>query len=186
MGREGVLLQAVGPPRAVRCAARCGSAAGRSPSANVFVAKWRRTAWLPVLDREGQPCRARQKPSLATQAVEWVQFRLNAAEDDIEVLQPVVLLRQKGFESGEPSARPPVKSMNQSFVQAVPYNREGTEWADCNHFEGGRIACLKYAFNPKLGRYEWLQTGPLLGGEAYGVFEGSLAQFGKQWILAAR
>ena len=76
--------------------------------------------------------------------------------------------------------------MNQSFVQAVPYNHEATEWADCNHFEGGRIACLKYAFNPKLGRYEWLQTGPLLGGEAYGVFEGSLVQFGNEWLLAAR
>lgn len=129
---------------------------------------------------------AGDSPSLLTQAVEWVQFRLNAGNDDIEILQPAALLRQKGYETGEAFCSAPVKSINESFVQSVPFNRDGTEWADCNHFDGGRLACMKYAFSPKLGRYEWVVTGPLFGGAEEGLYEASLAQYGDRWIIAAR
>ena len=70
-------------------------------------------------------------------------------------------------------------------MQAVPFNREATEWADCNHFDGGRLACLKYAFNPKSGLYEWTAIGPLLEA-GKGVSEASLARWKDEWIIAAR
>jgi hypothetical protein len=54
--------------------------------------------------------------------------------------------------------------MNQSFVPPVPFNRDATEWADCNHFDGGRVAALKYRFDGPTGRYVWAAMGPFLGG----------------------
>ena len=159
-----------------------------APSADVFVAKWRRTARL--LDKDKNllvHAPGEERPSLALQAVEWVQFRLNPTEDDIEIIQPAQVLRQKGYETGEAfCSGAAVKSTNQSFVQAVPYNRDGTEWADCNHFDGGRLACLKYRYDPKLGRYEWVQMGPLFGDSTQRLSEASLAQLGSQWIIAGR
>ena len=75
--------------------------------------------------------------------------------------------------------------MNQTFTQAVPFNEAATEWADCNHFDGGRIAALKYAFNPKRKIYEWTETGPLLTCP-HPLTEASLVRFGTDWVVAAR
>jgi hypothetical protein len=79
--------------------------------------------------------------------------------------------------------------MNQTFVQAVPLNPEATEWADVNHFDGERIAALRYRFEARAGRYEHVQTGPLLGGpgtQAGGLSEASLLRYRDDWIIAAR
>jgi hypothetical protein len=152
-----------------------------APSANRFVVKWRRNA-----HEEGA---ATQATELArhTQGVEWMQFKLNDAEDDIEILQDVKALRQKGFESGEAySTLQPVVPMNESFVQAVPFNRDATEWADCNHFINGRVAVLKYRFNSTSLLYEWVETGPYIEAEGSEISEASLARFGDDWIVAAR
>ena len=169
-----------------------------APSANVFVVKWRKVArdYDPVQDF--MPGSASDPEiEFRTQAVEWIQFRLNDAEDDLEILQAPRPLRQRGFETGPRFCAAPVHTINESFVQAVPYNRDRTAWADCCHFDGGRIACLKYTFNPRLGRYEWTDIGPLLGGtpgapvvEATGgktgLVEASLAHWRDSWIIAAR
>ena len=53
-------------------------------------------------------------------------------------------------------------------------------------FDGGRIAALKYRFNPRLGLYEWVETGPRAGGEGLGLGEASLARAADSWIVAAR
>jgi hypothetical protein len=158
-----------------------------APSANVFVAKWRKCARLYDKNRNYVE-HGSKDPELErrTQTVEWVQFRLNPAEDDIEIIQPVAVLRQHGFASGRAISSAPVRHMNQSFVQAVPYTRDGTEWSDCNHFDGGRIAALRYRFDAKSGKYEWVETGHLLGGRGAEVAEASLARYGKKWIFAAR
>ena len=158
-----------------------------APSANVFVAKWRRTARL--LDPEKNQLLREipdRTPSLRTQAVEWVQFRLNAAENDIEIIRPIALLRQKGYDDGDVFCAAPVKNINESFVQAVPYNRDGTEWADCCHFDGGQLACLKYVFNSGLGHYEWSTMGPLITAPNGRLSEASLARLGGRWIVAGR
>jgi len=169
-----------------------------APSANVFVVKWRKVA------RDYDPVRRYLSPSAndldietRTQAVEWAQFRLNSAEDDIEIVQPPERLRQKGYESGPQICAAPIKYINETFVQAVPFNRERTEWADCCHFDGGRVACLKYTFNAALGRYEWTHLGPFMGGDRNaptivasggkaGVMEASLVPWRDGWIIAAR
>ncbi len=157
-------------------------------NANVFVAKWRKCA--RAWDRQtNYVLHASEDPEIEslTQAVEWVQFRLNAAEDDIEILRPATALRQKGYEQGPRFCSADVHYINESFVQAVPFNRERTEWADCCHFDKGRIACLKNTFNRKSRLYDWTETGPLLdGGPGDGIGEASLARWRDDWIIAAR
>ena len=130
--------------------------------------------------------------SARTQGVEWVQLRLNDAEDDIEIVQPAQPLRQRGYEEGDAfcsaavgtmagrsrtdGARhgaSPIRQMNQSFVQAVPFNADASEWADVNHFDGGQLAALKYRYNAQRGVYEWVETGPLIEEQ---LFEASLAR----------
>lgn len=156
-------------------------------NANVFVAKWR------VVGRRFDP----EKNTLAhsgadpelrrrTQGVEWVQFRLNEREDDIHILAPVARLRQRGFEQGPRFCAVDVGWMNQTFTPPVPFGPDGLSWADVNHFDGGRIAALKYVYNPKRGLYEWAELGPFLGGEQLGLTEASLARGEDEWVIAAR
>lgn len=158
------------------------------PHANLFAAKWRVTA--RVLDPETNRLLHGTKSEdigSRTQGVEWVQFRLNDREDDIEIVQPAGPLRQKGFEKGKAfCAAEGVVSMNQSFTSPVPFTADASEWADCNHFDGGRIAPLRYAYNPKLQHYEWAQTGSLLGDKRRTPGEASLSRLGERWIISAR
>ncbi len=185
-GKTNYVLQhghavAFGVPRGARIGGK------PAPSANVFVVKWRKVA--RVYDRTRNYVEHSSfDPEIErlTQSVEWVQFRLNAAENDIEIIQPPAKLRQKGYATGARFCSAPIEHMNESFVQAVPFNRECTEWADCNHFDGGRIACLKYTFNAGTGTYEWTAIGPLLGGGKKGIGEASLARWRDTWIIAAR
>src|SRR6202011_5433236 len=90
-----------------------------APSANVFVVKWRLVG--RGLDRtKNYLLHGSADPELEnlTQSVQWVQFRLNRAEDDIEILRPASVLRQKGYESGKQLCAAPIQHMNESFVQA--------------------------------------------------------------------
>jgi hypothetical protein len=175
---------AFGVPRGARVAGR------PAPSAGLFVAKWRLTAPGALNPATGVIERV---PGVAdaTQTVEWMQFRLNPAGDDIEVLQPPAPLRQKGFESGPAfCSNPALRRMNQSFVQAVPFNTDATEWVDANHFggwhAGGCVAPLKYRFNPGAGLYEWVETGPVMAAPGWSLGEASIARLGDRWFIAAR
>ncbi len=156
-----------------------------APHANVFAIKWR------VIGKQIQPGGRLEHPrgvklSRTGQGVEWLQCRLNDADDDLEILRPASPLRQTGFENGERFCPREVAWMNQTFVPAVPFNADATEWADVNHFDGGRIAPLKYRFNPKVGLYEWVETGPLVGNASMKLSEASLARSGDSWVVAAR
>jgi hypothetical protein len=176
---------------------------------NVFVAKWRTVGIFDrgEMDDSQLPEEDKRKytgmnwvshkinvrygwGTSAGQGVEWVQFRLNGGADNIEIIQPVRRLRQKGHESGaafcSPADGQTVSSMNQSFIQAVPFNDDASQWADVNHFDGSRIAPLKYAFNADLGLYEWVETGPMAGTAQRGLYESSLVRAGDSWVIAAR
>jgi hypothetical protein len=124
----------------------------RLPNANVFVAKWRVVARL--LDRS-RNCLERTavdaKLAAATQGVEWVQFRLNDREDDIEVLRP-----------------------------------DGSERADANHFDRGRVAALRYRFDAGSGLYDWVETGPFLSHPELGLSEASLVRWKGAGVIAVR
>ncbi len=168
----------------------CGALIGGklAPSANLFVVKWRRCARY-VDSQTGLMVHASAHPELRerTQGVEWVQFRLDEAEEDIEIVQPPEALRQKGCEEGETFCSDgSAKAMNQSFTQAVPFNEACTEWADCNHFDGRRIAALKYAYNRERGVYEWVETGPFMDDPERGLSEASLVRAGEGWVIASR
>ena len=76
--------------------------------------------------------------------------------------------------------------MNQSFIQAAPFNDDCSEWADVNHFDGARIAPLRYAYSADLGRYEWVATGPMVGAAERGLYEASLVRLGDGWLIAGR
>ncbi len=174
---------AFGVPRGARIGGR------PAPHANLFVIKWRRSA-RGLDPRTGLISDFRADPSLRerTQAVEWVQVRLNDAEDALEVVQPAQALRQKGYEGGARLCSADVRTMNQSYTQAVPLTDDCTEWADVNHFDQpplapARIAALRYRFNPTSGVYEWVQTGPAIDA---GLFEASLVRFGDDWVIASR
>lgn len=141
--------------------------------ANVFVANWR----VNAKKHTGQTTRH--------QAVEWVQFKLNGGGDDIEILQPVRALRQLGFEEGTRfCSQAEAGSMNQSYVQAVPFDDRATEWVGMNHFAGGRAATLKFRFNPGSRLYEWVATGPFF--ESGGNGEAGIARVDGGWLIAAR
>lgn len=173
-----------------------------APHANLFVAKWRRVA-RRIDPSTGEVLHAKSEPELRnrTLGVEWVQFRLNEAEDDIEILESPRALRQRGFEEGPRfTSAAGVSYMNQSFVQAVPFNADATEWADANHFDQRRVAALKYRYDASRHRYDWVETGPLIGpvfgpdGGELPLIEASLAPNGGAgtapatdgWIIAAR
>ena len=172
-----------------------------APNANVFAASWRRKAvhWIaatnqiehPTLPSDPPSEYVSRHPALNTPShqflcVEWVQFRLNAREDDIEIIAPVTILRQQGFETGERYCNASVRSMNAGFVTPVPFNRECTEWIGVNHFDGGRVAFCKYTFDAKRGRYVWSHMGPLLGSSDLPLMEGFVARFHDDWIIGAR
>ena len=162
------------------------SVAGKpAANANLFVAKWR-VVGVPYDPVRKAVLRDRGGLLAKTQAVQWVQFRLNPAESDIEIVQPARVLRQKGYETGAAFCSVKAAWMNQSFVPPVPFNAACTEWADVNHFDGGRIAALKLAFNPMAGRYEWTETGPTAGDAANPLSEASLARAGGSWVVAVR
>ena len=141
-----------------------GALIGGKPAinANVFAVKWRVMA-PGRLDRETGLVERDNSLWKPTQHVEWMQFRLNETEDDIEVLQETRIFTQKGFEDGGwpgniwsdrelPQSVPPrpgrarsgrfcgtegLYNMSQTFVQPVPFNDDATEWADVNNFNEG-------------------------------------------------
>jgi hypothetical protein len=156
--------------------------AGRDvPHAGLFVAKWRTRSVNIKLEtlvhdssREGQ-------------GVEWVQFRLKDDESDIKILQPVKTLRQKYYEAGPLICEASKYGwMNQSYVNAVPYNAECNEWIDANHFAGDRVATLRYRFDHATGLYEWVETGDYLIDPLGGVSEASVVRWGDDWLIGVR
>jgi len=167
---------AFGVPKAARIA-------GKVPAhANHFVAKWRTRA--VAVDAKSKLV---ADNSRVAQGVEWMQFRLNDDESDIQVLQPPATLRQKGFETGELICPAPKYGwMNQTFVNAVSFNDDSSQWIDANHFNGGRVAALRYAFNPQRGLYEWVQTGKYLIDPLGGISEASVIRWGQEWLIGVR
>jgi hypothetical protein len=119
--------------------------------------------------------------------IEWAQFRLNEAGDDIEILEPPALLRQRGYESGPAfSSHETAVTINQSLVPPVAFDRACTEWAAMNHLSTGITAC-RFRFDPERGRYAWVETGPPLPPDpGYEFSEGALAPMGDGWVVAIR
>lgn len=162
---------------------------GRTPPhAGLFVVKWRTAG--RVLNRSTNYLVHRTdgpNGGRIGQGVEWVQFRLNAAGDDLDIVQSARPLRQVGYTEGPKfTSAADVVWMNESFVPAVPYNADATEWADVNAFDEGRIAAMKYRFNPQTGVYEWVEIGPRLTEPGGHIHEAGLARVGDAWVISSR
>lgn len=171
------------------------------PNANVFVVKWYRWAHRPEGGRLLNPShdRSRWPQGLSvkqqTLRLEWMQFKLNDAGDDLEVLQPTAPLRQHGFERGDAfCALGPGLHMNHAMKAPVPVDATCAQWIECDgfvpHREGAvdhhAIAPVRFDFNPDAGLYEWAATGPMTALPDRRLGETSINRIGTQWIIAAR
>jgi hypothetical protein len=167
------------------------------PHANLFVFKCR--TCLRIRHPNGHLLWGANHPAelfATTQDVFWCHFQLNDARDDIEFLDPLGPLRQRGYADGLPGRgdicdNSRLSSINQSYVQAVPYNAAHTEWVDVCHFNHSHksgqteplLATLRYTYDPASHRYQWTDTGPAIGG---GMFEGNISRWGDDWIISGR
>lgn len=155
---------------------------------NVFAVRWFATPRL-MNTKEGYILWSLRHQEWADyhRCVEWMQCRLNDAEDDIEILQPTTTMRQKGYEGSEAYCSVEERGINLSFVQDVPFNDECTEWVGLHHFNQRRIAAAKFAFNASTGLYEWVDTGPPVGaGVRPRLYEACIARHGDGWVVCAR
>lgn len=153
-------------------------------NANIFVAKWRVLG--KVLGEDGRCEFPFEELHHKTLRIEWSQFRLNDAGDDIEIIKPACVMRQVGFEWGERFCQADVKIINQPFTAPLPSDATYTGWIDSCHFDGGRIGACKYRFNPATRLYEWAEVGPLVGGGEDTFSESSLVRIGDGWVATAR
>ena len=156
-----------------------------APNANLFVIKWQRAARVFHPDTNvvnGTDTEIDPEMVSLTNATEWTQVRLNEAEDDLEIVRPVEIFRQKGYETG-PSicSLEDAKFTVSSIQQAVPYNDDCTEWVENGWIDNYLFRARKYRYNPEAGRYEWVETGPSIfpPHEHYGG--GHLVRWKKGW-----
>lgn len=189
---------AFGVPKGARLAGRPLS------HENVFAVIWRCEA-RHLDPATGFVDYVQRRPDLVekTATTEWMQFRLNDAGDDIEILQPARQLRQAGYESGPQfCSHPAVHRMTANFVLPVPANADASEWVHADTLYSrqpgvdtwhesirvhgsGAVAVLRFQFDPRTHLYTWGDTSPLIG-EGMGLFEGSVLPWRGDWIVMAR
>jgi len=194
-------------------------------NANLFVVKWWRHAHLhkgghihhpyahPPIYKHIWP----EGPHILnlTLRVEWMQFRLNDREDDIEVLAPPRMMRQRGFETGEAFCElGPNFTMNHSMKAPCPVDDDFLEWMEMDTFVpyarcenaarrtaqapngvgarshivsgGPLVAAVRYRFNQQSGLYEWVQTGRPWSLPGRRLSESTANRLGDDWIIAFR
>lgn len=102
-----------------------------------------------------------------------VQFRLNGAEDDIEILAPRRDLRQVGFDGEADHCRHGPGLMVEPWCEPVPANADATDWIETSCYNpssedivhnarGRALVTIRFAWNPTTGLYEWTETGDLV------------------------
>jgi hypothetical protein len=160
------------------------------PTANHFVAKW---YIRPCLEIDGRLVnlwdkRSTVKPAqlgIYSYCLEWMQFRLNDAEDDIEIISPARQLRQKGYDQGNfISSLGESRGMHHGFGDAVP-NESFNEWVEVCQFEN-RMAAVRYAFDSTTGLYEWVETGNAQEVPGRQMAEASLNRINNVWVISIR
>jgi len=170
------------------------------PSANHFVAKWFTRAGMEKDGLLVNPWHPDEWPAdikimdydTSCQGLEWMQFRLNDAEDDIEIISPTKQLRQKGYENSLAlsSIGPSNESntwvrMHHGFGNAAPYNKDYSEWIEVCQFED-KMAAIRYVFNPDCGLYEWIETGKTHQRPGMDWSEASINRINNEWVISIR
>ncbi len=118
---------------------------------------------------------------------EWIQVRLNESEDDFEIVQPTMALRQKYHEHGYTFCDLETRRMVLTMNPPVPFNEVATEWIGSSSYEDiagtSRVATFRMTFNPAAGLYEWTDCGPL---SVAGLFESAVVGSPDGWTFMAR
>jgi len=160
------------------------------PSANHFVAKW---YIRPCIEMNGRLVNLWDKKSpvkpadlgIYANCLEWMQFRLNDAEDDIEIISLAKQLRQKGYnQDNTVSTLGPCMGMHHGFGDAVP-NESFSEWIEVCQFEN-KMAAVRYSFDPTCGLYEWVETGKSQEVPGRQMAEASLNRINNSWVISIR
>jgi len=173
---------------------------GRPAShANVFVAKWYKYA--REFSAPGQLRNGGETTGLTrkTLHVEWVQFRLNATETDIEILQPKSQLRPPESDPAPFSLR--YTQINQSYVSPLPLNDSATEWVDVHSlyhygsdFDTGfgfpgspAIVATRFKFDSHSSLYQWVESSQPLFDPQYMTYESCPVRLPDgDWAIAGR
>ena len=167
------------------------------PSANHFAAKWFVRHCLEIDGLLVNPWHEEWPSDIKTtdygtnpQCLEWMQFRLNDAEEDIEIISPKKQLRQKGYENGlalssiGPCVGMHHVRMHHGFGDAAPYNEDYSEWIEVCQFEDG-MAAVRYTY-PDCGRYEWTETGKAYQRPGTKMSEASINLINNDWVISMR
>ncbi len=169
---------------------------------NAFVVKWYRYG---MLEQDGRLLNSQTHRDLWPEGstykrsllrIEWMQFRLNDSEDDIEITGPPGTLRQSGYESDQEfCSLGPGHFMNHAMTPPVAADPSCTTWVECDTFGAdpdhpnathGQVAPVEYTWNGETGLYEWSRTGPLTGIPGRVIGETSISRFDGSWVAAAR
>lgn len=177
-------IRQVGHPSAFGVPKEALVGVGQPVHANLFVLLWRCSARKVTPDGilcwNSEPVEVR----MASQHVCWRQFRLSDAGDDLEFLTEPQPLRLRGGGNCGPHRSLPGRSLNQTFVQPVPYTPSADQWIVCNHFiDSSTLAVLRFAFNSVTRLYEWVEVSKEFG---EGYFEASVLPWKSDWIVVAR
>ncbi len=163
------------------------------PHAGIFAVAWMNHArYLDPGDGYLHHSGEHPVPSHLISRARWSQFRLNQSNDDIELTLPPSPLQEKGYETGETlCSHPRLRSMNQSFVNPVPYNKDASEWVYMRHWGsdlGGTVCTpVRFRWNKETELYEWVETGPILSGMmGHGTGESAIAPYDDSWIIVSR
>ena len=165
---------------------------GRIPEhAGLFTFTWH--TYARYVDRETgfmPGCKNLDRAYDATTITEWTQLRLNEAEDDFEVAQPVETLVRRDTGSDKIQFEDKTRFMTSTFTPPVRLLADGTKWIGsatfpitCRDGENHRIAALEFTYNPEEKLYGWTNTGPL---SAPGKWESSFMPYGDSWVVSAR
>lgn len=163
-----------------------------APQANLFVLKWYNYARLFSAPGElGRPLADdSSRLSAATLRIQWMHVRLNATDDDLEIVEPISTLRAPGHAPGDRAG----EHLNQGFSQAQPFNPDATEWVDMisapwpdrDPPAGAGPVAAKYRYIPARHRYEWVQAGPRFFPQGLDASEGGLVRLSDGWAICAR
>lgn len=215
--REGIVRACVNDwdplGRGDRCSRRCGTPVAFGvpkgacrggcplPTANRFVLRWY-VFGFPLQDgRPVSPLGGRyaalhpgaKEAAARTLRVEWMQFRLNDAEDDLEVLLPPQPMRERGCSPGNAfSSLGAGRSHVLGITSPLAANPEATEWIGFDTFAPWRemhseIAAIGFRFDPAAGLYDWSRTGPAIRlGDGVRIGEACPLRLASGWAAATR
>ncbi len=165
-----------------------------APHANLFVIKWYVNArYFLTPDRLALTTSDPKSVHLSENTIhmEWVQVRLNEAEDDIEIVEPISTMRTP--DQGEGGLRP-TERFTQSKVQAMPFNHDATEWIDTANIDWSEkpkedaigLVPAKFRYDHSRHRYEFSETGSRLYPAGVHLSGGSPLKIDQGWAFYSR